>query len=41
MKFVVLGTSEFSILASNAIIESGNKVLAMISMPENVIPPNY
>ena len=40
MNFVVLGTSEFSILASNAIIESGNKVLAMISMPENQLPNN-
>lgn len=40
IKFVLLGTSELIIHISNAIIESGNQVISMISMPQNVSPNN-
>jgi len=40
MKFVILGASEFNIYSSNAIIESGSQVVAMISMPEHIRPNN-
>ena len=40
MKFVLLGTSELIIHISNAIIESGNQVISMISMPQNLSPNN-
>jgi len=40
MKFMILGTSEFDIFCSNAIIESGNQVVAIISMPQNARPNN-
>ena len=40
MKFVILGASEFNIYCSNAIIESGNQVVAMISIPQFDRPNN-
>ena len=40
MKFVILGTQEFDIFCSNAVVESGNQVVALISMPEKVRPNN-
>ena len=39
MKIVILGTSEFDIFCSNAIIDSGSQVVAMISIPQKA-PPN-
>jgi len=40
MKIVILGTSEFDIFCSNAIIDSGSQVVAMISIPQKARPNN-
>jgi methionyl-tRNA formyltransferase len=40
MKIVILGTSEFDIFCSNAIIDSGSQVVAMISIPHKARPNN-
>ena len=40
MKFIILGTSQFSITTSDAILESGGDVLAIVSMPKDSLPNN-
>jgi len=40
MKIVILGTSEFDIFCSNAIIDSGSQVVAMIFIPQKARPNN-
>ena len=40
MKIVILGTSELDIFCSNAIIDSGSQVVAMISIPQKARPNN-
>ena len=40
MRFVVLGTSQFSITTSDAILGSGGDVVAIVSMPKDSLPNN-
>jgi len=40
LKFIILGTSQFSIATSNSILESGGDVVAVVSMPEDSLPNN-
>ena len=40
MKFIVLGISQFSITTSDAILDSGGDVVAIVSMPKDSLPNN-
>ena len=40
MTFLILGVNNLSIHSTNAIIESGNQVVAMISIPKKSRPNN-
>jgi len=40
LKFIVIGTSQFSVTTSDAILESGGDVLAIVSMPKDSLPNN-
>lgn len=40
MKFIVLGTSNFTIQCARAILDSGCEVAAIISMPRHALPDN-
>lgn len=40
MRFIVLGTSEFTLCCTQALLDSGGEVCALISMPEHARPNN-
>lgn len=40
MRFVVLGTSEFTVRCSQALIDSEEEICALISMPRRILPDN-
>ncbi len=40
MKFIVLGTSEFTLSCCRAILDSKEEICALVSMPENMLPLN-
>ena len=40
MKFIVLGTSEFTINCARAILDAGQSIVALISMPKELLPNN-
>ncbi len=40
MKLVLLGTSEFALRCADAMLESGNEICALISMPACALPDN-
>ena len=40
MKLVLLGTSEFALRCADAILESGDEICALISMPACALPNN-
>ena len=40
MRFVVLGTSEFTISCTRGLLDMGGKICALISMPKSLLPNN-
>ena len=41
MKYILMGTDNFTINAANAIIDTDNEICAMISMPLKFRPNNF